>query len=178
MNFRTISSVFFLSLLTQQSAAQSLVEKAAAMGLFYCNPNATTQPKNQFCCPPISTLTKSSTDNTWSATSRWVSHDISFVNTIAFFLGAQWQGANVGQVTCIYHGQDENSFPVLLTFNTLTYEPTVPKWGNNQGGYRNCVSNNTAGCPFQLRLAPANNSVEQEAESIKPDDSKSNGNSQ
>lgn len=155
-----------------------------------------TEQRNLFFCPPITALKKDPVKMNWTATNGWKSYGISFVENIKSFMGAQWYGANVGQITCIYKGAELHSFPVLLIFNTLTLEPqgslepsppnqaTNPqlsennanpggtKWTKNLGGYRNCVSNSEKECPFQMQLAPPKEDVYKQALQLKNEENK------
>ena len=135
------------------------------------------QPKHLFFCPTIKDLKKSTDPNklTWSAPNGWKSFEASFVNKIGTFLGAQWVGANVGQMTCIYHGVVKTSFPVLLIYKTLTLAPKGDKWSKDLGGYQNCKSSQQKDCPFQIRLRPKQNDIYEEVEKLKFKNGNGNG---
>lgn len=127
--------------------------------------------KNRFFCPPISALKKDPLQLTWSAKGGWKSYSTSFVTKVTQFWGAQWNGTNVGQITCIYHGMPKTSFPVLLVFHTLAHEPKTgnkeSNWSKNLGGYRNCASKNPKKCPFKVQLKSKEKNIYQEAEDLK-----------
>lgn len=129
--------------------------------------------KNIFFCPDAHLLKKDPKALTWSAPGGWKSYEISFASNIKKFIGAQWNGARVGQITCVYQGLEASSFPVLLVFHTLTLEPNNGKWSKNLGGYRNCISTQQKDCPFQMQLKPKSGNIYQEAEELKstPDNS-------
>lgn len=131
--------------------------------------------KNIFFCPAISALKKDPQKLTWSVGDNWKSHDTSFISKVTEFLGAQWNGVKVGQITCVYKGIPKTAFPILLIYNTLTLEPhprkwnkkIVAKWGKNLGGYRNCVARNQKNCPFQVHLRPPHKNIFKELEKFK-----------
>lgn len=130
-----------------------------------------TAPRNLFFCPPISALTKNPdpTKWNWTAPGGWKSYGISFVPQIKEFDGAQWNGVDVGQLTCIYKGQEKTYFPILLVYHALTLEPTSGKWSKNLGGYRNCMSFNQNDCPFQVRLKPQQQNIYNQLQQFKTD---------
>lgn len=122
---------------------------------------------NVFYCPPINSLHKNSDTHLWSATTGWQSYDISFVESIKDFSGAQWRGTNVGQVFCVYRGSSPTDFPVLLAYKIMTYSPQGGKWSANLGGYQNCESPDPADCPFSIRVQPPATDLYQQAEQLK-----------
>ena len=122
---------------------------------------------NVFYCPPINSLQKNQNTHLWSAGSGWQSYDISFVETIKEFSGAQWRGTNVGQIFCVYPGPVPTDFPVLLAYKVMTYSPQGGKWSTNLGGYQNCESPNPADCPFSIRVQPPPMDIYQQAEKLK-----------
>lgn len=107
-------------------------------------------------CPAPSALSKNPLKQTWSASGGFKGYDLSFVTQVTGFLGAQWRGATVGQITCVYKGLPKNSFNVLLIYNTVTYEPSQLNWAKNQGGVRNCIARKTKHCPFSVEIKPKN----------------------
>lgn len=123
--------------------------------------------QNIFYCPPVTALTKDPTSRTWSATNGWKSYDLSFVDKITRFSGAQWRGTNVGQILCIYRGALDTDFPIILAYKILTYVPQGGKWSNNLGGYANCESPSQADCPFSIRLQQQQEDIYQQAEQLK-----------
>lgn len=127
------------------------------------HPAATLQKKY---CPTISELKKDPIKLTWSVGYNWKSYETSFANKIVAFYGAQWVGANVGQITCIYKGEPQ-SFLIFLIYNTLTLEPTQESWSKNLGGYRNCNAHETKQCPFLIRLKPIHQDLFKELQEIK-----------
>lgn len=136
-----------------------------------------------YYCPSPSALKKNPnpTIANWTAQTRtgfWKSYQQSFATRITHFVGAQWNGVNVGQITCVYHSQQqftENgqiaiqpTLPILLVFHTLTYQPTKGKWEyiKKQNVY-NCYSRNRHDCPFRIRTKKHTGNIYQEAESLK-----------
>lgn len=118
-------------------------------------------------CPPISALKKDPVKQTWSAPGGFKSYDLSFVTSITDFLGAQWRGATVGQLTCVYKGLPKNSFNVLLAYHTLGYEPSGGRWGANLGGYRNCISRKQKHCLFNVAVKSKTGNIYQDIENLK-----------
>ena len=102
----------------------------------------------EMTCPLPSALTLNPDNHTWVAKGGWQSFSTSLESTIDRFLGAQWQGNQVGTIFCLYQPADLLSFPVKLQYNRLVNEPSGAHWKKNQGGYRNCVSTDPAACRF------------------------------
>lgn len=138
--------------------------------LDYAQPKS-KKVKNLFFCPQIKHINKDPVTLTWNAAGGWKSFDQSFAVKLKTFLGAQWSGARVGQIICLYQGANPSTFPVQLVFHTLTYSPQGGEWSKNLGGYKNCKSP-TRGvtqtdCPFKMRLKPKRSNIIKEAESLK-----------
>lgn len=123
--------------------------------------------KKTFTCPPINALKRNPQKLTWSAPGGWQSYSISFDQKIVTFLGAQWRGQVVGQLTCLYRGDAEKTFPVLLVATAIVEEPTVDAWSKNLDGYRNCISRKQADCPFVVRLGTKHQDIYKEALDLK-----------
>lgn len=140
-------------------------------------------PQSNFYCPSPSALKKNPNPAiaNWSAQTRagfWKSYQQSFATRVTHFIGAQWNGVNVGQITCVYNSEQvfsENgaaaiqpTLPILLAFHTLTYQPTKGKWQYmKKQRVFNCYSNNRRDCPFQVRVKKQTGNIYQEAESLK-----------
>lgn len=120
-------------------------------------------------CPPVSALTKDPFKQTWSSKDGFKSFDISFVTSIKDFLGAQWSGATVGQITCVYSGLPKQAFNVLLYYGGVAQEPSTQSWGKNLGGYRNCISRTrkTSECPFDVQIKSEKQNIYEEIEKYK-----------
>ena len=138
--------------------------------------DTTTSPveDNHFTCPAISALTKDPVNMTWhTKDNQFKSYNKSFASGLKEFIGAQWVGTNVGQVFCVYKGIESDTFPVLLSFHTLTLEPHEGdgQWGKDQGGFRNCASKAQSDCMFMMRVKPVETDIYKEAEKLrKPND--------
>lgn len=129
--------------------------------------------QNIFYCPPISALVKNPETRTWSAADKWKSYDLSFVDKVTQFAGAQWKGTNVGQIFCLYRGEESTSFPILLAYSVLTYMPQGGKWSEDLGGYKNCVSTEREECPFSIRIKPKEENLYEQAEKLRKPSQKS-----
>lgn len=141
-------------------------------------PAVTTIAKNVVFCPTSNSLKKDPQTKTWSAQQGlWKSYEISFVDKVGQFLGAQWAGANVGQLTCIYQGNNKNTFPILLIYHTIVYAPSSGRWSPNLGGYANCKSELQQDCPFRTRLQSSNEDVNQQLDQMAPPPSIDSSNS-
>lgn len=129
--------------------------------------NNTPAPSPTRFCPPFGALSLDPVKLTWSTQDGFKSYDMSFVTKITTFLGAQWNGANVGQITCIYSGEPKKTFPILLVYGTLALEPTEGKWSQNLGGIRNCKSRKQSDCPFTIRYQGKQPDLIQQLEQLK-----------
>lgn len=123
--------------------------------------------QNIFFCPTIDKLQKDPEKLTWSAPGGWQSFELSFVDKITRFSGAQWRGTNVGQIFCVYRGVENTAFPILLAYSIIALEPNGGKWSQNLGGYKNCESSQAIDCPFSIRLRPEEEDLYQQAEKLK-----------
>lgn len=123
---------------------------------------------NLFFCPSVMSLKKDPVAMTWATPDhQWKSYGTSFETRLTQFWGAQWSGAVVGQMTCIYHAEDKTTFPVMLIYHALTLEPHTGKWGSNLGGYKNCVARDPNDCPFQVRLRPTEQNIFEQVDDLK-----------
>lgn len=97
-------------------------------------------------CPKTTDLKQ--TNLKWNAETeiKWQAES-SFVTKIASFEGAQWQGIKVGQISCIYKGADNNTFPVALQSNHIFTQPESQNWIKSGNSY-NCLDNNVENCPL------------------------------
>lgn len=126
-------------------------------------------------CPAPNTLTKDPKTMLWSAPGGWKSYQSSFANKMGKFMGAQWDGVEVGQVVCLYQPADPYAFVVQLFYNKIVFEPTNPPWSKNLKGYRNCASHNLNDCAFMIRLKPkGNKNIYQQLDNYKKDNSQAN----
>lgn len=157
---------------------------AVAATVWHRTAKADTLP-NAFC-PDVSDVHKNPVKGNWTSQQpdgSWQSYDRSFATSLTKFAGAQWSGANVGQLTCIYNSEQQftmegkpvtqQTIPVLLVFHTLTFEPSGGKWQKVQKngrfihGLRNCYSLKQSDCPFKINAKPPVGNIYQEAESLK-----------
>lgn len=118
-------------------------------------------------CPEPSALVKNKKSLTFKAKDGWKSYEKSFITKVTEFTGAQWQGINVGQVMCIYHGQPMGSFPLEVYFSHLSITPSKGQWQTKKGHYSNCVSSNPKDCPIVVRLPPKKQNIYEEASDLK-----------
>jgi hypothetical protein len=123
--------------------------------------------QNLFHCPSISALKKDPETRTWFANAGWKSYDLSFVDKVTRFSGAQWRGTNVGQIFCVYRGESETDFPILLAYKILTYMPAGGEWSPNLGGYKNCETPLQENCPFSIRVQASTVDMYEQAEQLK-----------
>lgn len=131
--------------------------------------NTTAKATTRYC-PEIKDIYKSKESHWGTATGNFRSFDTSFAKKLNKFIGAQWQGANLGYVTCVYQPNDPNLFYVTLLYNKLTYEPTTQNthWARpKSGSWLDCHSENQQDCPFVIRPDPKKQNVYQEAEQLK-----------
>ncbi len=126
-------------------------------------------------CPNTKSLTYNSDTMTWSAPNDFKSFNTSFVKTAQSFLGAQWTGAGLGQIFCVYSGPDSGhdqiTLPIVLAHNVISLEPKPSNdnsWGVKQGNHYNCISNDPIKCSFLVRIKAPKKTLEQEFNSIKP----------
>jgi len=104
--------------------------------------------RKAFNCPPLSALTQDPQTHSWSAEGGWKTYTSSFALNVQQFLGAQWQGNQVGTLFCLYQSSDKMTFPIKLQYNHLVEVPNGAHWGKDLGGYKNCVAPNPSDCPF------------------------------
>lgn len=124
-------------------------------------------PPDYIACPKISDLHKNTIKMIWFANGGWKSFSPSFSAQIGEFLGAQWQGVNLGNISCIYRGTDQMAFPIILQYNNLVYAPSGGKWTKNLGGYTNCKSTILKDCIFKPKPQPKPGNIYQQASQLK-----------
>ena len=118
-------------------------------------------------CPKPSAIHKNPQKQTWSAQGGWRSYETSFAMDVGKFLGAQWEGVNLGYISCIYQPNEKLTFPIILHYNRLTYTPVGGKWGNDLGGYIDCKSTQSKDCIFEPRPTPKAGNIYEEAGTLK-----------
>lgn len=103
--------------------------------------NADTAPGTEgmemVYCPAVEQVMHDPKTNLWGI-GDWVSGEPSFEKSLVSFQGAQWVGANLGTVICVYKSDNVTSFPVTLQNTTLSPMPDGPNWGKYENGRKNC----------------------------------------
>jgi len=139
---------------------------------------AETAP-NQYC-PTIAEIKKNKSAGNWTAQTQagfWKSYDVSLATNLTRFVGAQWTGEKIGQVTCVYESEQrftiqgnptvQPTIPVTLAFHTLTFQPTEGKWKHVKPGVYNCYTEQERDCPFLIHTKSSVGNIYDEAESLK-----------
>jgi len=125
-------------------------------------------------CPPINYLVKDPSTMFWATKQKgFRSYDVSFAQHITRFLGAQWEGVNLGTIYCLYQG-DNMTFTVNLRFHALSYTPNGGNWTKDLGGLKNCITSDPNNCLFKPYVKKSTN-IYKELDSIKPGKSSSVG---
>lgn len=88
-------------------------------------------------CPEVEKVMHDPKTNLWGV-GDWVSDEASFENKVVSFQGAQWVGANLGTVICVYKSDSPTSFPITIQNTTLAPAPTSSNWGKYENGRKNC----------------------------------------
>jgi hypothetical protein len=158
-----------LSILTCISFADTTTPSTNSLPTTLSLPGQPVYQLETIQCPKSSDLVKDPQTNHWSALGLWKGTDESLVTSVTSFLGAQWQGINLGQPFCIYHGQPQGTFDIVLAYHTFAITPQAGLWqsNKNQTIYR-CFSHNVDDCFFQVRLAPKELTPDQQLDQIKP----------
>lgn len=173
--------VAILSIVWHRSifSAPKVVSKAVSKVTSKITSNAA--PKQIYIqCPKIKDAQKNPKKGNWIAKTTkgyWKSYDMSFATHLTQFVGAQWSGAEMGQVTCIYNSQQkftmngqlkrEHTLPVLLVFHTLTFKPMTGKWKRFSVGVYNCYSRKQSDCQYVMQIKAPPGNIYQEAEALK-----------
>ncbi len=125
-------------------------------------------------CPEITTLTRNPKTLKWSAPGGWKSHAQSFATKLTTFTVAQWQGVNIGHVTCVYTGTPKGTFPVLMIGSSIPITPKGGKWKYEaKKHYSNCVSKSIYDCPLIVQAKQPKGDPYEEALKIKSNASSS-----
>ncbi len=142
--------------------------KITLIALVYLTYTAMAAPTHILYCPKSTYLTKDPVKLTWSANQNtFRSYDFSFAKTIDHFVGAQWVGTQVGQITCIYKAFPKTSFPILLIYHALALNPKGGAWTKDLGGYKNCNTLDRKACAFIVQLKPKSINIYEEAKNLK-----------
>lgn len=125
-------------------------------------------PGPTLTCPPLNKIFQNSGHYWGTADGHFRNFDISVSNKLDSFLGAQWEGTNIGRITCIYKPHPPEIFLITLLYNDLAYLPTGKKWTllRKEGSY-NCISTNVADCPFTIRAPAPKVDIYQEASELR-----------
>lgn len=126
-------------------------------------------PTGYIECPKVENLHKDLKKKTWGNKHGWKSYETSFANDISTFLGAQWQGVKIGNISCLYKSKEGLTFPIILHYSRLVYEPSGKNWGKNLGGYMNCKSHQQKDCIFKPKAKLKTNDIYKEASMLKDD---------
>lgn len=131
-------------------------------------------------CPHQDEIQKNQITQKWNAQNKygtWKSYQTSFATNLIQFVGAQWVGAAVGQLTCIYKSEQrftedgnltiQPALPVMIVFYALTHQPAGGKWKHIGHGVYNCDAQGQKNCPFKMRLKHKVQDIYKEAESLK-----------
>src|SRR3990167_2577602 len=129
---------------------------------------ATPTPKGYLQCPSINDLQRDPNSLIWHSKKKsWRSYAASFTPTLDKFLGAQWQGVKVGTLFCIYEG-DKMTFPVIMQYASLVFEPTGSQWVINKQGRHNCISSHLADCLVKIPKKQTKNDPDADLKSLRP----------
>ena len=122
--------------------------------------------KIHLTCPAAKDLKLNTKTKTWTALGGWKTYTPSFGTQIQSFLGAQWNGVQLGQVICIYRAKDAFTFPIKLFFNHQVIAPDHGKWKKVKSNVINCYGNRKL-CAFSPLLSPKSSDPLQEALDLK-----------
>ncbi|EKD77566.1 MAG: hypothetical protein ACD_42C00290G0004 [uncultured bacterium] len=142
--------------------------------------STTTTAEPDAFCPNINDLKKDPVKGNWTANNNvgaWKSYDLSFATNPIQFVGAQWIGERIGQLTCVYTSEQrftmqgkpvvQPTLPILLIYHALTFQPNEGLWKLAKKGLYNCHSQKRDDCPFKVRVKPIVKDVLEQAEELK-----------
>lgn len=166
---------------TQTSASTITAPKSNTTSKTAAKTAETTTVTSASFCPQINQIVKNPQKDDWTAQTTegsWKSYGVSFATVLTKFTGAQWTGAKVGQVTCVYDSQQvftvqgqqvvQPTLPVLLVLNSLVFQPTEGKWKHaNKREVYNCYSVDHADCPFKINTPKPTGNIFKQAEQFK-----------
>tara|TARA_B110000459_G_C16624237_1_gene503955 strand:- start:1868 stop:2341 length:474 start_codon:yes stop_codon:yes gene_type:complete len=104
-------------------------------------------------CPQVNSLTKY--ELAWFGKSnliKWKSTEPSLSEDAATFSGAQWDGIQVGSISCVYQSSDVLSFPIVLKNNHMFKQPHNTNWTADNNDTYICRSNNPKDCPLYPKI--------------------------
>ena len=105
--------------------------------------------ENIIYCPKAYNLTK--TDLIWSGNAeaiQWKATEASLSEDAVSFIGAQWDGIQVGSISCVYQGSEDLSFPIVLKNEHIFRMPKHTNWQAETDGMYTCHSDDTQDCPL------------------------------
>lgn len=110
---------------------------------------AADDPNHDFkYCPYPNELKKKG--QYWYADGAWKSYSESFVDHIERFIGAQWQGVQVGRMVCVYAGSNAQAFPVTIQRANLVFTPRIEGWTRKEYNAYACHGQHVKKCPYLL----------------------------
>lgn len=121
-----------------------------------------------YACPSLNQIHKSTTNYWFSEDRLFRNYDTSAANKLVRFLGAQWSGAVLGNVSCVYLPENKDVFIVTLHFSKLAFHPTTGKWQDKiKGSISNCYSTDVNDCRFTTRPKPVKTDIYKVAEQLR-----------
>ena len=103
---RSFAATTFATAVNQTTAAN---QTTAVNQTTTVNQTTMTNETDIFC-PQVIHLQKNASKGNWGAQTKagtWKSYGMSFATKITEYVGAQWTGEEVGQVTCIYNSEQK-----------------------------------------------------------------------
>ena len=157
-----------LSILTCMSLADTTTSSENSLPTTLSLPGQPVYQLQIIKCPAPGDLIKDPQTNRWSALGLWKGSDESLITQVTTFLGAQWQGINLGQPFCVYNGEPSGTFDIVLAYHTFAITPRSGGWqANANQTILKCLSHNIDDCIFQVRVAPKELSIDQQLDQIK-----------
>lgn len=108
-------------------------------------------------CPKMEELTLNA-DRQWEKPPYWKSYQTSLSPEVGRFVGAQWTGAAIGNLFCLYNTDSDTSFPNQVTFSWLVEMPRDKIWVESKSEEKketttiNCVSRKIEDCVFAVKI--------------------------
>lgn len=159
---------FSLAIADTSNAAQNALPKTLSI------PGQPVYQLKTLECPKPEALVKDPKTKYWSALGLWHSSDRSLATKATSFLGAQWQGINLGQPFCVYKAAPAGTFDIILAYHTFAVTPQAGHWQSNANhNLFKCFSRDRNDCLFQVRLKPKALTINQQLDQIKPGQNRS-----
>ena len=118
-------------------------------------------------CPAVDQLKLDKEKNRWKADGGWKSYQPSFGHKVSNFIGAQWNGVQLGNVICIYQAKDKYTFAIQLMYNKVVVQPEGRNWNQVKSNIFNCYSTQQKDCAFSPLIAPRKQNTLKEAQDLK-----------